>query len=1048
MDLCAQRSLTIPGATFCINTSRLKWKHCRVSQYCDRYQRTQKIEEQQRIITERLNDAQHIACIGNWELDILTNKLYWSDEIFNLFEINPDNVTLTYETFINAVHPEDRDQVNQAYSNSIKTRIPYDTTHRLLMPDGRIKWMQERCRTDYNSKGEPIRSRGTVQDVTMQKNMEISLAQFASIVTSSEDAIISKSLNGIITSWNPAAERIFGYQAHEVLDHTVAMLLPPDRINEDSQILARIACGEYVDHFESIRIHKDGTPINISASISPLRDSNGNVIGSSQIIRDITKAKATETALIEAKLEADAANKAKSNFLANMSHEIRTPLNGILGMIQLVMNDGLKPQQNNYLHKAYTSSTALLGILNDILDYSKIEAGRLEIEHIPIKIEALLSKVSDLFLMQIEEKGLEIFFNIDPDVPSEILGDPIRLAQVLNNLVGNAIKFTERGEINIHISLESITSKTTILQFDIQDTGIGIDPKHSDLLFKPFSQSDNSITRKFGGTGLGLSISQKLIKLMGGEISVTSTLGQGSTFSFTITAELCHNHIKKFNSTALNHRKVLVIDDHETSCRILESWLIAWGIDVHTTTSGEQALHLIEKAVRDGYPFDTILLDWTMPGMSGLKVAQWIDEKFQPPENVHPMTIVMVTSHGMESVQNLSDSIHIDGILEKPVIPSDLFNSLHGNEPSVKNNPISNAQSNTSSLRFDGACILLVEDNTINQEVATTFLKKRGVEVTVANNGGEAIDWVQRKTFDAILMDVHMPVMDGFEATRHICNLFPDKKLPIIAMTAAVMQEDRDHCSAAGMVDFIVKPINPDELALCLDKWVKIDNTQRITNINKNNGVKKTNATFPIPSENIPGFDFVQALARMDGNYELLARMLQFFAEAQTSTQEKLDEYLRTEAFNEAILLLHNLRGSASTIGAMELADTAHQLENELKSGAAPQSHPAFEKALQTTIDIIRSMNSIDGANTVIPTESDVGRKDLYNLLKILTPYLRDGELIPDTQIQALYELSHRTISAHSLTRLIYHIEQFDHKAALVSIAELIPALEMEMSND
>lgn len=1004
-----------------------------------------KIEEARHTSEVRLNEAQHIAHIGNWEFDLISGSSFWSNEIYNLFEIDPKKFAASYENFHSAIHPEDIDRVNQAYANSLASHTPYDISYRLFMPDKRIKWVHKRCQTDFSAQGKPLRTKGTMQDTTQIKSLELAHAHFAAIVASSDDAIMSTTLEGIITSWNPAAEKVFGYEAHEAIGRPMAILIPPDRIDEEPHILSRIARGETVDHFETVRIQKDGTPIFVSASISPLRDQEGKIIGATKIARDITKAKHIEAALIEAKLAADAANKAKSDFLANMSHEIRTPLNGILGMTQLVLETELKPTQENYLRKAHASSIALLGTLNDILDYSKIEAGRLEIEHIPLKVEELLGKVNDLFSMRIEEKGLELFFDIGPEVPSDILGDPIRLSQVLNNLVGNAIKFTKQGEIGIKISLKSVTDKTVILRFEVRDTGIGINKAQADHLFQPFTQADTSITRKFGGTGLGLSICHKLVGLMGGEISVSSIPGQGSIFSFTIKADLYGVSSAERDIQQLNGLKVLVVDDQETSCQILESWLSAWKMNVHTAATGEQALRLIEDAVHDGYPFDVILLDWMMPGMSGLDVARQLEEECRQQKGAHPMTIIMVTAHDRETIHSHTGSIHIDAILEKPVVPSDLLDVFNNQNLLPKYNNISDLQNDTPLLRFDGACILLAEDNVINQEVAVAILKKRGVEVTVANNGREAVDWVQRKTFDVVLMDLHMPVMDGLEAARLIRELFSEEALPIIAMTAAVMQEDREHCNAVGMVDFLVKPIDPTELTLCLQKWAKVSATQHNEGGNHVKFATKPDYIPPHLSGNIPGFDFVQTLIRMDGNHELLARLLQSFAVAQATTLAKLDEHLRAGERSQALLLLHSMRGSATAIGAVELAVSTQQLEDELKAGSDPPSLPAFEAALETAIHTIKSICKADTTATI---ETDIELSELSNLLKATIPYLQNGELIPDMQMQALTQLSRRNLQVKSLAKLIWQIDQFDHSAALASVVELVAALEMESRND
>ncbi len=982
--------------------------------------------------TARLVEAQHTARIGNWELDLVSGTLFWSGEIFNIFEIDPARFSASYEGFISAIHPEDRERVNRAYTDSLANRAPYEIEHRLLMPDGQVKWVSERCQTYYDEQGKSLRSTGTVQDITKQKKVELEQARFSAIVASSDDAIMSKTLDGIITSWNPAAERIFGYSKQEAIGQPMVMLIPPDRVHEEAEILSRIGCGENVDHFETVRVRKDGSPIFISATISPLRDGTGKIVGASKIARDITKAKQAEIALVEAKQAAEAASRTKSEFLANMSHEIRTPMNAILGLTRLVLDSELKPQQENYLRKVVTSSRSLMGILNDILDYSKIEAGHMKIEHVPLRIEEILRDMADLFSAHLEEKGLEIFFDIGQEVPIEILGDPLRLAQVLNNLVGNATKFTEHGEIHIKVAAEP-DGDELLLHFSVRDTGIGFDDQLAESLFQPFVQADSSVTRKFGGTGLGLSICHKLVTLMGGEITASGIAGVGATFSFSIRAGRSTTATTAPDLQQLTGLKVLVVDDQETSRLILRQLLEAWRLEVQTTASGAEALYSIREAVLANRPFDMVLLDWRMPGMSGLEVARQLEQATG--QGVAPMLMVMITMHDREALLAEAGSLRLDGVLTKPVVPSHLFDILVNRRNLPVRALATESAVSSTAVRFDGARILLVEDNALNQEVAAAFLERRGATVVLANNGAEALERVQGQPFDAVLMDLHMPGMDGIEATRRICAMPEIQDLPIIAMTAAVLQEDRERCTAAGMVDFVAKPVDPEELSLCLKKWLHA--------YVRRTPVSAAERAAPELPE-LPGFDLAAALHRLDGDLSRLTRLLRGYAEERRDALLQLDALLQAQAGAATADLLHALRGAAANLGATDLAVVARQLEQEIRAGEELHSRAAFASALEAALAAIAHAFPEPEAETDVLAETDL--RALAELLKALVPYLQEGELIPDELTQSLRQFSLQDLPKNPLRKLIRNIDHFNHEGALSDIMQLAAILNLEIN--
>lgn len=904
--------------------------------------KTKEAESKLKKITTQLIQAQHTSKLGSWTYDMVDDTLEWSDEIFNIFDLCKDTFTPSYEAFLSLIHPEDKKLVNDAFTKSLELKTPYSVEHRLLFKDGTIKYVREKGQTSYSENSKPLRTIGTVQDITEEIHLKNQIEQernfvstiiesanaiiavidskgvmkrlnkygqdfvgydidtiskepyfwsrflpekgrdkvenilkeansghivksyknswisktgeeriyewsntlvkkddgsmdyiatigidvtqkekierqvleskqkFETLLSSASDAIFIMTLDtGSIVEYSSNVKTLLGYSDDELRNITV---LEWDRdlnsLDDYKKIISKIGFDTVT--IERVHVRKDKTTYIASISTKKVIIESKELLYAS--VRDITQEKEQEEELRRAKEQADSANKAKSDFLANMSHEIRTPLNGIIGLTDLVLNTKLNATQRDYLQKSKKSSKALLHLINDILDYSKIEAGKLDMVNSEFNFEELLENVNDLFGYKAYEKGISLNFFVDHTIPNILIGDSLRIMQILNNLVGNAIKFTSNGHVSVIVNKINIDqdNKKVSIELCIEDSGIGISKENQKKLFNAFEQGDSSTTKKYGGTGLGLMISKHLINLMGGDIKIDSKEGSGTKFCIDLTLDFVENKNIFQEIDKLSKNTFLIVDDSELDRDYLVKFFNSWNMKTLSASDGTEALKIIKEQ-----KVDCLIVDWIMPNMDGLELLKEVQNMGLSVEN-----IVMITAHDKKKLfkKAKNDGVSIKKVLQKPYTPSSIYDLLVDNKKIVK----AAKQDKKQNISMgDAKKVLVAEDNDINQIVIREILENIGFKVDIAVDGLKALEMAKSNNYDIIFMDIQMPNMDGFEATRKIREF--DQKTIILALSAAVMKEDKELTKEAGMDGHLAKPIDKNELYRVLESYFDID---------------------------------------------------------------------------------------------------------------------------------------------------------------------------------------------------------------------------------
>jgi PAS domain S-box-containing protein len=793
---------------------------------------------------------------------------------------------------------------------------------------------------------------------------------FRSVLELAPDGLMVVDERGAIQLANAQCEELFGYTREELVGELVDMLVP-DEVRPAHPSLRegyyrspgarRMGSGRKL----SAR-RRDGSlfPVEIGLSPLPARGDEGLRVAVS--IRDITLQRKQEAEILAAKHQAEEATELKSMFLANMSHEIRTPMNAIIGLSHLALKTDLTPKQRDYVGKVHAAGTSLLGIINDILDFSKIEAGRLDLEKTSFRLDDVISTVTTVTAQKANEKGLEFLADVPGSVPQSLLGDPLRLGQILTNLVNNAVKFTERGEIRMKAELLEESHERVHLRFSVSDTGLGMTPEQAARLFQPFTQADMSTTRKHGGTGLGLTICKRLVELMGGQIWLESTPGRGSTFFFTVwLGPGAEAPTGKFHPTTLRRLSALVVDDNPAAREILVDALRDLTERVDAVPSGPDALEAVRRSDAED-PYDVVFMDWRMPEMDGLEAARRI--KGDPTLRKIP-DVVMVTAFGREEVREEAERIHVSGFLLKPVTKSmlvDTLVSIFAPKEAEDRRPSSEI---SKPERLRGVRALLAEDNPINQQIAVELLESAGARVETAENGAEAVRKLLGVPFpppyDLVLMDLQMPEMDGYQATARIRSDARFARLPIVAMTAHATMEERQRCLDAGMNDHVAKPIEPEILFATVERWARpaapaVPGSARSAAAAAPAAPPAAPAPAPGGAETglpeIEGVDAADGLARVAGNARLYRSLLAQFAQKQGDAGAAVAHALERGDREAAALAAHTVKGVAGNLGMRGLHASAETLERALRSaGAVPAGAAAeFSSRLAGQVEAVR----------------------------------------------------------------------------------------------
>jgi len=846
--------------------------------------------------------------------------------------------------WIDNVHPDDKPRVLRELSTLVE-RGRNAMEYRFRHADGTYRIVHEDQTVLRDEHGSAVEVAGYMLDVTNERNAAAATDRYYDV---SADLVCRIDLSGRLQRINPAFVRALGYAADQAVGLPTLALVHPDDAARLKEAHARLLGGAPQVRFEVRCRLVDGSYRWFEWDAVSFVD-RGYIYAQA---RDITDVRGREEELERAKIAAERANQARGEFLANVSHEIRTPMNGIIGMTELALDTPLTDQQREYLQMVQGSALALLDVINSVLDFSKIEAGKLQIEAIDFTLRETLTGALKPQALVAQRKGVELLYDEGPDMPERLRGDPGRLRQVLVNLVGNAVKFTERGEVRLTVEkVEDLADGLTV-RFEVSDTGIGIPADKLDSIFDAFTQADGSTSRRFGGTGLGLSIASGLVEMMGGKIDVESREGAGSTFSFTVPFGHAHQAARQphLPSTELGGLRVLIVDDNPTNRRILEGFLGRIGMRTECVESGPDALDALDAAV-DHDAFDMAILDVHMPDMDGFEVARSIRDDHRFDE----LVLITITSAGRPGDGALCEQLGISSYLLKPITPTELRDAIQLTLARDHETPGQGSLVTRHSLReaWESLHVLLAEDNQVNQRLAVAVLERLGHQVRVAKNGVEAVEFLEKHHFDLVLMDVQMPEMGGVEATQLIRRIEAERggHIPIVAMTAHAMAGDRERFLEAGMDEYISKPISQERLR------------EVVRSLGRPAAVGDGSAAAAVGGNGKPtlSLDRAALLARVESDLELLSTLVGVFKADRPKLMADIEEAL---VAGDAVALAdtaHTMKGALSVFGVEPARSLAEQLETAGKSGRLESARGVYEDLERAIVEAEHGLEALLG---------------------------------------------------------------------------------------
>ncbi len=922
-------------------------------------------------------------------------------------------------------------------------------------------------------------SNDTFQLTNIEERLKDAEKNLQDIFESAPIGIYRANMEGQFINVNPEFAWMLGYEsAQTLIDSKVDIATQVFAKEQDfEKFFFYLLEAEYVNDFKSQILKKNGVGFWALSHAKITYNTKGRPNGFYGFLIDISNTVRAEEELKKAKEIAESATQAKSEFLANMSHEIRTPLNAIIGFTDLVLNSDLKPKQRDFINKVNISGRALLGIINDILDFSKIEAGKLELETLDFNLYDILNNLADMFAQKVMDKGIELLISAAPNVPLVIQGDPLRLSQILINLINNAIKFTDSGEVVLWVTEVERDYNCLKLQFMVSDTGIGMTEEQKSRLFKSFTQADSSTTRKYGGTGLGLTISKTLVELMNGQILVKSEAGKGSIFAFTVTLGLQENGKSVIQTVPsdLMGLRILILDETPAVLDSIMMMLMSYSFEVHTVSVAKEAFEELESAFQAKKAYDLLIMDWHLQEADGVEIAaaiqKWkaqkasglLQESIQDVVSIKDMPIIMTIDFRQDKLQEQAANVGVSAFVSKPIKQTELLNTImqvFGHPPlfPTQTGKLDKAQEQAKH-QISGAKILLVEDNEINQEVATEILKRQGVFIDIANNGREAVDRIQREgiqkkqdeefvlTYDLILMDIQMPEMDGYEATKHIRTIEKewqsytkkDIRIPIIAMSAHALASEIENCIEIGMNDYVAKPIEPEKLFAKIAKWIELKPRQEAIVQSEE---KKSESNDVIMPERLAGIDVAKGLTYLSGNKTLYHRLLLSFFHKYRSILDEIKQAMQQGNKDDARRIAHTIKGVAGNLGADDLSQKAYQLEIAIQKNQHEHLELRlgdFSKSIEIVMASLQSIDSVytDQSKMSIPVESEaLNRTELPpDVILKVTPILKELNVFLEEDIS---EVSRR------LEMLEEIVSAYGYKADVVTIIRAIENFEID----